>query len=338
MKQVWIPYVGEPSVLEVREAADPDPGLGEVRVRVEAAGVNFADLMARMGVYRDAPPLPAVVGYEVSGTIDAVGLGVQAFQVGDPVLALVRFGGYTSHVVIKDTQAVRRPDGLDAVTGAAIPVNGLTAWMMLEEMARVRSGDRVLVHSAGGGVGLLCLDLIRRAGAVAVGTASAAKHAELRALGFEQVVDYRTYDYEAVLADGPGFDVVLDPVGGESWAKGLRLLRPGGRLICFGFSAAAAGTTKNWLDYAAAVMRIPWLQMSPVRLIDANKGVYGVNMGRLWDQSSRLTGWLASLLDLWSQGQLRPRIHAVVPFSNAEEAHRILHARENFGKVVLTPD
>ena len=131
---------------------------------------------------------------------------------------------------------------------------------------------------------------------------------------------------------------MLDPVGGESWAKGLRLLRPGGRLICFGFSAGASGTTKNWLEYIGAVLRIPWVQMSPVRLIDANKGVYGVNMGRLWGESGRMTAWLSALLDLWSQEQLRPRVHAVVPFSKAEEAHRLLHARENLGKVVLTPD
>ena len=338
MKQVWIPYQGEPSVLEVREAADPEPGLGQVRIKVEAAGVNFADLMARMGVYRDAPPLPAVVGYEVAGVIDAVGHGAGQHRLGQPVLAAVRFGGYSSHVVVSDREAVPRPENLDAAHAAAIPVTGLTAWMMIEEMARVREGDRVLVHSAGGGVGLACLDLLKRHGATAIGIASSHKHEVLRGLGYDRLLDVRQGDFEAVLAGEPGFDAVLDPVGGESWAKGLRLLNPGGRLVCFGLSSGAQGHRKNWLEYARTVLSIPWLDLSPVRLIDANKGVFGVNMGRLWGETDRMTGWLHRLLALWSQGQLRPRVYAEVPFSEAQEAHRILHDRENLGKVVLTPD
>ncbi len=338
MKQVWIPYTGAPSVLEVRQAADPEPEAGEVRILVEAAGVNFADLMARMGVYRDAPPLPAVVGYEVAGVIDAVGPGVPKHRLGASVMALVRFGGYSSHVVVEDVQATVRPPSLDAVTAAAIPVAGLTAWMMLEEMGRVRAGDRVLVHSAGGSVGLICLDLIKRRGAIAVGTASTSKHAALAARGYDQLIDYRVQDYERVLADGPGFDIVLDPVGGDSWGKGLRLLNPGGRLICFGLSSAASGNRRSCIEYARSVARIPWLDMSPVRLIDANKGVFGVNMGRLWGHQERVSTWLQGLVELWSQGKLRPRVHARVPFSEASRAHMILHERENLGKVILTPD
>jgi len=194
VKQIWIPRHGGPEVLEVRSAPTPEPAAGEVRIRVEAAGVNFADLMARMGVYRDAPPPPMVVGYEVSGTIDAVGPDVDTERVGQPVIAVCQFGGYASHVVVGAKQAIPRPDGLDAITGAAMAVTGLTAWMMVEEMARVRDGDRVLVHSAGGGVGLMCLDLIKRRKAFAVGTASTSKHAMLRDLGYDQLIDYRQHD------------------------------------------------------------------------------------------------------------------------------------------------
>ncbi|MEM7676281.1 MAG: zinc-binding dehydrogenase [Myxococcota bacterium] len=338
MKQIWIPRYGGPEVLEVRTAPVPTPEAGEVRIRVEAAGVNFADLMARMGVYRDAPPPPMVVGYEVAGTIEAVGADVPADRVGQPVVALCQFGGYASHLVVGAHQAIARPADLDAVTAAAIPVTGLTAWMMVEEMARVRDGDRVLVHGAGGGVGLMCLDLIKRRRAFAAGTASTGKHSVLRDLGYDQLIDYRQHDYEAVLADAPGFDAIMDPVGGASWAKGLRLLRPGGRLICFGFSAGASGTRRSWLEYTKAVLGIPWFAMSPVQLIDANKGVMGVNMGRLWSETDRLSSWLEQLMRLWTQGILRPKVHATVPFSRASEAHRILHDRENLGKVVLTPD
>ena len=175
MRQIVFRRTGPPSVLELEEVPDLTPGPGEVRIAVEAAGVNFADLMARMGVYPDAPPLPSVVGYEVAGTVDAVGHGVDPGRVGEPVVALTRFGGYATQVVVAGFQAVRRPDGLGAVEGAGIPVVGLTAWMLCEVMGRARAGDRVLVHSAAGGVGLAALDLLKWRGATAVGTASAAQ-------------------------------------------------------------------------------------------------------------------------------------------------------------------
>ena len=338
MKQIWIRKAGDPSVLRVEEAPDPTPGPGELRVRVEAAGVNFADLMARMGIYQDAPPMPLVVGYEVAGTVDAVGEGVDAAWVGKPVVSMTRFGGYSSVVVIPEVQVAERPAGLDAVAAASIPVTGLTAWMMLIEMGRIREGDRVLVHSAGGGVGLAALDLLLWKGATAVGTASARKHDFLRERGYHELVDYRTQDFKAALAGGPRFDLILDPVGGASWAKGLDLLRPTGRLICFGFSAQATGNKSSMLSTLRAAAAIPWLRVNPVTLMNENKGVMGVNMGRMWDEAERITGWLQELMALWEQDVLRPHVHATVPFSSAPEAHRILHDRENFGKVVLVPD
>ncbi len=338
MKQVWIPRTGGPEVLEVRERPDPELGQGQVRISVEAAGVNFADVMARMGLYPDAPPLPCVMGYEVAGTIIEVGGGVAKGRVGESVVAATRFGGYSSQVVVEAAQAVKRPDGMDAATAAAIPVTGLTAWMMLEEMGRVRAGDRVLVHSAGGGVGLMALALIKRRSGYAIGTASKSKHEVLRRMGYDQLIDYRTEDFEKVLEQGPKLDLVLDPVGGESWAKGLRLLKTGGRLVCYGFSARATGSTSDLISSIKSVWQIPWLSFNPIWLLNRNLGIMGVNMGRMWNETERLSGWLAVLLDLWSKGELPVHVHARVPFSNAAEAHRILHARENLGKVVLIPD
>ncbi|TAH34576.1 MAG: alcohol dehydrogenase [Planctomycetota bacterium] len=336
MQQVWIPRIGPPEVLELRQAPDPRPGPGQVRIAVEAAGVNFADLMARMGLYPDAPRLPAVVGYEAAGSIDAVGDGAEPSRVGEPVLALTRFGGYSSRLCVPAAQAVRRPSGLDAAAAAAIPVNGLTAWMMLEEMGRLRAGDRVLVHGAGGGVGLLALDLIRRRGAVAVGAASPGKHAWLRARGYDQLVDARA-PLPAQLPPG-SFDLVLDPVGGRSWAEGLQLLRPGGRIVLYGFSANAGGERRSLVRVLRNLAAIPWWRLGPIALINHNQGVLGVNLGRMWQHAELAARWLAELLRLWEQGALRPHVHARVPFSRAAEAHRILHRRENLGKVVLVPD
>jgi NADPH:quinone reductase-like Zn-dependent oxidoreductase len=338
MQRIWIPKTGTPNVLEVREEPDPTPGPGEVRIAVAAAGINFADLMARMGLYPDAPPLPAVVGYEVSGRIDAVGDGVDASRIGQAVVGMCRFGGYSSSIVLGSSQAVPLPEGADLELAASIPVTALTAWMMLEEMGRVRAGDRVLVHSAGGGVGLAALDLLLWRGATAVGTASQGKHAFLTERGYHQLVDYRTDDYAEVLADGPGFDLILDPLGGANWGKGLSLLRPGGRLVCFGMSVNAQQSKRSLLSVVKNMAAVPWLSVNPISLMNDNKGVMGVNMGHMWDESDRVVSWLHQLLDLWTAGTLRPHVHASFPFSQAAEAHQLIHDRENFGKVLLTPD
>lgn len=337
MRQVWISRAGPPEVLEVRASDTPTPPAGELRLEVRAAGVNFADLMARMGMYQDGPPPPCVVGYEVSGVIDAVGEGVDPSWVGRRVVAATRFGGYSSHVLVGPDAVAPLPDDMSFSTAAAIPVTGLTAWMILEEMHRVREGDRILVHSAGGGVGLMACDLIKRRGATAVGTASAGKHAFLKDWGYDELVDYRSQDYEEVLGAGPEFDLVMDPLGGHNWAKGLRLLKTGGKLACYGMSVNAQGKVGRRLAMLGNILRIPFIGMNPVSLINGNKAVLGVNMGRMWDEKARLVGWLQTLVGLVDSGELRVTVHAEVPFDEAPEAHRILHDRENLGKVLLIP-
>src|SRR5580658_3251001 len=173
MRQIWIPRFGGTEVFEVREAPDPEPKAGEVRIRVAGAGVNFADLSARAGLYADAPPAPLVVGYEVAGEVDAVGAGVTAFSPGERVMALTRFGGYSDVVTVPANQVATLPDGADAVQAAGMPVTYLTAYLMLVRLGSVRKGDTVLIHSAGGGVGLAALQLCKGLGAVTIGTASA---------------------------------------------------------------------------------------------------------------------------------------------------------------------
>mgnify|MGYP002824172065 CR=1 FL=1 len=337
MRQIWISRPGDPDVLELREAEDPVPGPGQVRIRAVASGINFADLMGRMGTYPDAPGRTYVPGYEVAGPIDAVGEGVDEARIGEVVAAMTRFGGYSDVVVVDTVQAVRVPDGMDPIVAAGIPVVGLTAWMLLEVFGRIREGDRVLVHSAGGGVGLAALDLIKRRGAVAIGTASKGKHERLLERGYDQLIDYRTEDFEAVLKDAK-VDRILDPVGGESWAKGLRILRTGGLLGCFGFSNAATGTSRNVVSLVGGMMQVPWLKSNPVSFMNDNVGMYGVNMGHLWDESERVAGWLGELFDLWEQGALRPHVDQTFPFAEAAAAHQYIHDRKNFGKVVLTTD
>jgi NADPH:quinone reductase-like Zn-dependent oxidoreductase len=336
MRQVWISRRGGPEVLEVRDADDPKPGKGEVRIRVGAAGINFADILARMGLYPDAPPLPCVVGYEVGGKVDAVGDGVTDLAQGDRVLAMTRFGGYSDTVVVPQAQASKIPEDLSFEMAAAIPVNDLTAWLMLVKLGNVSEGDRVLVHAAAGGVGQAAVQICRWKGATVIGTASKGKHARLRELGVEHVIDYRNEDFEAVIEERVGkVDIALDAVGGESFAKSYRVLRPMGRLFVFGVSSFAPGKTRSLLSAIGGLLKMP--KFKPVALMDDNRGVFGVNLGHLWDELDRLRPMLDAIRDRVEAGDFTPVVDETFSFTDAGKAHEYIQDRRNFGKVVLTP-
>jgi NADPH:quinone reductase-like Zn-dependent oxidoreductase len=340
MRQVWIPKPGPPEVLELREARDPLPGRGEVRIRVEAIGVNFADVMGRLGLYPDLPKMPVVPGYEVAGRVDAVGSDTYPDWVGRDVLALTRFGGYSDVVCVPERQVFTRPPDMSAEQGAALPVNYLTAFQLIEVMGSLRRGDTVLIHSAGGGVGIAALQLARRIGAHVIGTASAGKHAALRELGVEHCIDYRTEDFEErvrQITGGRGVELVLDAVGAASFAKSFRSLAATGRLGMFGLSAAAPGERRRWLAALRAGLATVRLRWGPVGLMNANKGVFGVNVGHLWDESERVAGWLETLLGYWREGTIRPVVAERFPLARAADAHRFVQERRNFGKVLLIP-
>ena len=328
MRQVWIARKGGPEVLELREAPDPQPGPDQVRIRVRAAGVNFAELMARRGLYPDAPKLPFVPGYEVAGEIDAG----PSHRIGQRVLALTRFGGYSDVVVVPARFAIEIPPRMSFAEAAAIPVNWLTAWHMLVELCNVKRGQIVLVHAAAGGVGTAALQICRRAGAEVIGTASASKHARLHELGLTHAIDYRTQDFEAEvkrITGGRGVHVVLDAVGGASIKKGWRCLAPTGKLVVFGASSVMQGPVG---------MLSSVLQMTPfwpLKVMRENKALIGVNVGRLWSQEDLLTSELRAILQGIAEGAFRPIVDAEVPLGEARRAHERLEQRENFGKVVL---
>ena len=283
-----IPRHGTPDVFALREAADPTPGEGDIRIRVRAAGVNFADILARLGLYPDAPKPPLVVGYEVAGVVDAVGAGVTAFREGDRVVALTRFGGYADVVVVPAIQGFKFPDSLSDAEAAAVPVTYLTAALALYRMAAVSAGETVLVHNAGGGLGIAATQLARLRRATVFGTASAAKHDALRSFGVEQAIDYRHADVAAEidrLTRGRGVDVIIDPIGGSSFAASYRMLAPLGRLVMLGVSSMAGETRRPWRVFRS------WWAMKPfdaLSLINRNRGVFGLNLGHLWDERRTL--------------------------------------------------
>src|SRR5580704_13539500 len=212
MRQVWITRAGPPEVLEVREAPDPDVKDGEVRIRVRAAGINFADLMARVGLYPDAPKLPCVMGYEASGIVDRVGAGVTGHKVGDRVFGMPRFGGYTDTLVIAREQVFKMPEKMSFEEAAALPVVYLTAYNMMLFTGTVRPGSTVLIHSAAGGVGLAAIQIAKTRGCTLIGTASASKHDFLRQQGVAHPID-STGDYAGEvrrLVGDRGVDLILD--------------------------------------------------------------------------------------------------------------------------------
>ncbi len=340
MRQIWITKAGAPEVLAIRHAPDPEPGPGEARIRVEASGVNFADILGRLGLYPDLPPLPVVPGYEVSGRVDAVGEGNGADWVGRDVIALTRFGGYSDVVCVPCKQVFVRPEGMSAQEGAAIPVNYLTAWQLMVIMGALKAGETILVHSVGGGVGMAATQIAKHIGARVIGTASAAKHEQLRALGVDELIDYRTEDFEKrarEMTGGRGVDLILDAVGGESFKKGYRLLAPGGRLGMFGVSSAATGKVRSLASVVKLLVSTPWLQFNPVALINDNKGVFGVNLGHMWGEIDNSRKWAEQLLGLWSAGVVKPKIARVFKFDEVAEAHHFLQDRRNVGKALLVP-
>jgi len=334
MRAVVITKRGDPSVLQVQQLPDPPPpGPGQLQVAVRAAGVNFADHLARVGMYPDAPKLPAVVGYEVAGTVEAVGDGIDPNRVGERVLAGTRFGGYAEIVNVAARDSVVLPDALSFEQGATVPVNYATAWAALHGYGSLRAGERVLVHAAAGGVGIAAIQFAKAAGAEVHGTASPGKHQKLAELGVDRAIDYRRPGWWEGL---DRYDLVLDALGGTSLRRSYGLLRPGGRLVAYGVSAMQQGEKRSLrraAPHALSMVR----GFNLLTQLEDSKAVIGLNMLRLWDDRGTLEPWISPLTKALHDGAISPVVHAAVPFADAPRAHRILAARENVGKVVLVP-
>jgi NADPH:quinone reductase-like Zn-dependent oxidoreductase len=334
MRVVMITRHGGPEVLEVRELPDPDLRPGHVRVAVAAAGVNFADTMARTGLSPDAPKPPMVVGYEVAGTVAEVAGDVSGVAVGERVMAVTKFGGYASEVVVPAGDVVALPARLSLEQGAAIPVNYATAWAALVGYGSLQDGERVLIHAAAGGVGIAATQLAKRHGATVHGTASAHKHDRIRSLGVDEAHDYRHRGWDRDLKGS--FDLVLDAVGGASFRRSYKLLRPGGRLVAYGASSLMAGERRRLRRVVPQAARM-WRGFDLIRQMSDSKTVIGLNMLRLWEDRRSLAPWITPLQPLIDDGTVDPVVSDAVPFDAAADAHRLIAERRNVGKVVLVP-
>jgi NADPH:quinone reductase-like Zn-dependent oxidoreductase len=336
---ILIERLGPPEALVAREVPLRDPGPGEVHLRVEAAGVNFADLMMRVGLYGTVPRRPFSPGFEVAGRVVRVGPNVGAWRAGDRAAALMRYGGYTQDIVVQKGQLFHFPESLTPTEAAAVPVVFLTAWVALFEAARVRSGETALVLGAGGGVGTAAVQLARRHGLKVIGVAGSARKREFvqKELKADACLDSQG-DWEAEvrrLVGDRGIDVALDAAGGAATASCRRLLAPLGRLVFYGLSSAQPGLRRNWLSAVRAWLRTP--PFHPLSLIEPNIGIFGIHLLHLQGREALLSHALEKIYAEVASGALRPIVDRSFPFSRegAVAAHRYLHERRNLGKVIL---
>lgn len=324
---------GPPEVLEWREVPDPKPGPGQLLIRVKAVGINFADILARLGVYSGTPRPPFVPGLELAGIVEEAG---GTLKPGDRVAALTRFEAYAELVAVDAQQAFPIPDAMSFEEAAAIPVNYLTAWQSMFEMGNLRAGDRILITSAAGGVGVAAVQLARARGLVTFGTAGPAKQEFLRQIGVDHPIDYSREDFlDVVRRVAPeGIEMALDAVGGKSYAQSYKCLGPMGRLVVYGFSTVVGAKGKlNYLHAAKEMLQTP--RFHPLKLIDRNIAVIGVHIGKLGKKSAIMKEQLKEIFRMYHTGQVKPVIGKTFPLPEAAAAHRYIHERKNVGKVVL---
>jgi NADPH:quinone reductase-like Zn-dependent oxidoreductase len=339
-RAILIERVGPPHVLVEREVPLADLGPGDVHLEVHAAGVNFADLMMRAGLYGTVPPRPFSPGFEVAGVVRRVGAQVRGFAPGDRVVALLRHGGYARDVVTPADHVFRYPESLSPAEAAAIPVVFLTAWVCLFEVGHARAGETALVLNAGGGVGTALVQLGVRHGLRVIGTAGDDRKRRyvVESLGAAVCFDSRDDWFAEVerFAGQRGVDIALDPVGGPATGRCRRLLAPLGRLVFYGLSRAMPGRRRHWLTAGWAWLRTA--RFHPLSLVEPNIGILGVHLLHLRGKEPLLRGALETILSAVDRRDLRPVLDRTFPLTRegAVDAHTYLHARHNLGKVVLT--
>lgn len=336
MQAIQIVRYGKPDSLQWREIPSLPLLSDTLKVRVKASGVNFADLLMRMGMYPEAPRLPFVPGYEVAGEVLEVGPLVTRFKPGDRVFAPLSFGGYASEAIVSEQVTRKIPSTLTEVQAAAIPVNFLTAWVALEEMARVRMGDRVLIQSAAGGVGLAATQMAAQRGAHVVGLVGHASKAEtVQSYGAKEVWTYGQWQ-KARLKPNEKFQVILDSRGGEWLKLSFDSLAPMGRVVNFGVSQMVSGKKRSLIKVAGLFLKTPLFP--PLKLMMHNKGVYGLNLLKLTQSPGLVAQCLDRLLDGFEDGRFKVLIGKTFSLRDAQKAHDYLQSGQSEGKVVLIAD
>lgn len=334
-RRVEFTKAGSPSTIRVADMPMPEPKSGQVRVKVAFAGINFADLLMRLGFYQPRPPYPFTPGYEVSGVIDSIGDDESEFTVGQRVVAAMSTGGQASHVVVDTQRVLPLPDEITLEDAAAIPVTYLTAHHMLHHLGHLDQDESVLIHGGAGGVGTAALQLCQWAGVSQVwATASGSKSEIIESYG-GRAIDRHTQDFVSIIkkeTDGQGVDHILDPIGGDNLTRSLSVLKEGGRLYTYGMSAVAPTSKRSMLRSFLAWRKTP--AFDPLRLMTRNRGVFGVHMGT-WKNEVVMLEQLQRVMEGVLSGALKPVIDTVFDVEDVAKAHQYLHDGKNIGKVLL---
>lgn len=342
MRAMVVRRYGSPGVFELQQTPDAQPKPGETLIRVKAIGINFADLLQRMGLYPETPKPPFVPGLEVSGVVEKVVEGDKSvhekpLSPGDAVVGLTHFNGYAEWAAVPSRQVYRLPAAMTFEDAASIPVNYITAYHSMFTMGNMQSGDRILIHGAAGGVGIAAVQLARTRGLVVFGTAGPSKQEFLKRIGVDHPINYEKGDFVTAIRKfaADGIEMVMDPVGGKSWAQSAACLGPTGRLVVYGFSAAAgSGGKRSWLRGVRALAQTP--RFHPLSMMGKNLAVIGVNLGRLQARGGLVRAELDELFRLYAAGKIKPVIAKTFPLAEAAAAHQFIHDRKNIGKVILS--
>lgn len=333
--RVVITKAGSPSVLKVVDMPMPEPKEGEVCIEVHYAGINFADTLMRLGLYRPMPPFPFTPGYELSGIIQSLGNGVTGFEVGQRVVAAMPTGGQSSHVTVKTSRVIPVPDDMGLDAAAAMPVTYLTAHHMLHYLGHLKKGETVLIHGGAGGVGTAALQLCQWAGIENVWATASGSKSDIIESFDGKAIDRHNQDFVKIIkeaTDGRGVDHILDPIGGDNLTRSLSVLAEGGRLYTYGMSAAAPSSKRSLIRAFLAWRKTP--KFDPLKLMTRNRGVFGVHMGT-WKDEAAMSQQLYKIMEGIKQGHLSPVIDSVFDAKDVAKAHQYIHDAKNIGKVLL---
>jgi NADPH:quinone reductase-like Zn-dependent oxidoreductase len=336
MKAIYLnKYGNSVTAFETKETEIPQAGKGELIIKVHSFGLNFADVVARRGLYPDAPKNPAVLGYDVAGTIHALGEGVEGFKIGQRVTALTRFGGYAEYAKTMKEGVAVIPDDLDYTTATALATQGCTAYFCAYESVKLHEGDRVLIHAAAGGVGSLLTQMAKHEKCFVYGTASGKKMDFLKSIGVDVPIDYTQQDFSQIIKNAHHkIDIAFDSVGGSTFKKSMKILNAGGRLVTYGAAEQINGNNTNKLRALKTVFSFGIF--SPLQMLMMSRAIIGVNMLKIADNRPHIfKHCLDAVVKMAQEGIITPRVDKIFKAKDIVEAHDYLESRQSMGKVVV---
>jgi len=336
MKRIEYMKFGGPEVLQVRDFNLKEPKDNEVQIKTHFAGINFAEIMTRMGLYPGAPKPPSPIGGEASGIIEKIGSEVHEFNIGDAVMAFAPFNSYSSHINVNYNMLIKLPENFTMEQGAAFPVIYMTAYMMMFDLGNLKKDEIFFIQGAGGGVGTAAIQLAKAVGAKIIGTSSAWKHERLKEMGVDCCIDYTTENVKDKImeyTDGYGVDLIIDPVGAKQWAESYKILAPMGKLIVYGNQNLVKGKTRSLIAIAKEMLTMP--KIKPFEMIGKNKAIMGYHLGRLKGAEHKIKRAILGISKMIEDGHISPVIGKVFPFDEAALAHAYIQKRKNFGKVII---